>query len=70
MKYKFDTKKWYVAEKDGKYFHGELGVKNSLTGEFDSITWYDSESEYNAKIEELGLRAEVQELLDAENPNK
>ena len=54
MTYKFDTKKWYIAIKNGKYFYGELGITNSLTGNFDSINWY-SKTEYNAKIIELGL---------------
>ena len=55
MIYKFNTKKWYIAKRNDKTFHGELDVGNSLTATFDSILWFDGKESYNKELEKLGI---------------
>jgi len=62
MTYNYDTKKWYIATKNGKYFYGELDTINSLTGNFESIEWYDNEDTYTTECEVLGLEIDTLEV--------
>ena len=56
MTYKFDTKKWYIAIRGTKTFNGELDTTNSLTGSFDTITWYDTEDAFTTACEDKGIK--------------
>ena len=56
MTYKYDTKKWYIATRGAKTFNGELDTTNSLTGSFDTITWYGTEDAYTTACKKKGIK--------------